>query len=106
LCRLWHSTRLPLPKRLPALHDYMGNLFTADKTQGQENCGLQGRSAAHATTHGEPAIRTRDNTVTTLPPDARKRPEEQTTEEWLVGYRRPASHDANPSELLMPESCK
>jgi hypothetical protein len=59
---------LPLPKRLPALHDYMGNLVTADKTQDQENCGLQGRSAAHVTTHDEPVIHTRDNTVTTLPP--------------------------------------
>ncbi|WP_300654312.1 hypothetical protein, partial [Pseudomonas sp.] len=39
--RFWHSTQLPLPKRLSSLHDYMGNLrgilFTAEKAQGQEN---------------------------------------------------------------------
>lgn len=39
--RFWHSTQLPLPKRLSSLHDYMGNLrgilFTAEKAQGHEN---------------------------------------------------------------------
>lgn len=39
--KFWHSTRLPLPKRLSSLHDYMGNLqgilFTADKVQDQKS---------------------------------------------------------------------
>jgi hypothetical protein len=158
--RFWHSTQLPLPKRLSSLHDYMGNLrgilFTADKTQGQQNRldagslaplsisaaeirkvlqpdnsrtitgqspdnhqtsmpdkdftsaqqsrGLQGSSAACATNHGETVISTRDNTVTIFPTHVRKRPEEQTTEEWLADYRQPASQDENPCARLMPES--
>lgn len=39
--RFWQSTGLPEPKRLAALHDYMGNLrgilFTADVTEGHQN---------------------------------------------------------------------
>src|SRR5690606_4925799 len=38
LYRLWQSTKLPFPKRLSSLHDYMGNLqgilFTAEMTPG------------------------------------------------------------------------
>ncbi|MBV7573569.1 hypothetical protein KW846_12800 [Pseudomonas sp. PDM32] len=41
LYRFWKSTGLPEPKRLAALHDYMGNLagilFTADWVKGREN---------------------------------------------------------------------
>lgn len=39
--RFWQSTGLPEPKRLAALHDYMGNLrgilLTADGTEGHQN---------------------------------------------------------------------
>lgn len=41
LYRFWQSTGLPEPKRLAALHDYMGNLrgilFMADRTEGHQN---------------------------------------------------------------------
>lgn len=41
LYRLWQSTGLPFPKRLSALHDYLGNLrgilFTAEHVPGRNN---------------------------------------------------------------------
>lgn len=160
--RFWHSTQLPLPKRLSSLHDYMGNLrgilFTADKAPGQENRldagllaplsisakeirkafkpdssrtvsgqttdnrqtsmpdkdspqahinrGLQDSSATCSTNYGKAVISTRDNTVLTSPASLHKRPEEQTTEEWLDDYFQPASNEANPPELPLRESLK
>lgn len=160
--RFWHSTQLPLPKRLSSLHDYMGNLqgilFTADKSQDkenrldsgslaplsisaaevhkafkpdnsrtitgqttdnhqtkvpdkdmpqtQQNRGLQGSSATCATNHGEAVISTRDNTVLTSPTPAHKRPEEQTTEEWLAGSFPPASNKLIRPELPACENWK
>lgn len=160
--RFWHSTQLPLPKRLSSLHDYMGNLrgilLTANKAPGQENrldagtiaplsistvgirkafqpdnsrtvsgqttdksqtsmpdkdstqayikTELQESSATCSANYGKAVISTRDNTALTSPTSLHKRPEEQTTEEWLADYFQPASNELNPPEPPLFECLK
>lgn len=77
-----------------------------DMPQPQQSRGLQGSSATCATNHGEAVISTRDNTVLTSPTPAHKRPEEQTTEEWLADYFPPANNKVIPPELPACENWK
>lgn len=143
--RFWQSTGLPEPKRLAALHDYMGNLrgilFMADRTEGHQNRldagslqplsvpaldvrraflpdslrtvpgqvpgniqtrfpdkdaaqalaarGLQPKATTCHGGYGKAVISehgNKENSSSSLSP---KRPEEQTTEEWLADYSSP-----------------
>ncbi len=147
LYRFWLSTGLPLPRRLAALHDYIGNLrgilLTAIPTAGHngtrlqsktlmplhlpasvirravlpDNCqttprqaagnsrtrlpdkesapaqqprGLQPFPSTGEENHGKAVIRRSGNAGVPAFTPARKKPEEQSVDEWLADYERPS----------------
>lgn len=156
LYRFWQVTGRPEPKRLAALHDYLGNLagilLTADRAEGHKDrmktdslrplsvSGLEVRRAflpdntrtrpgqapdnsrtrlpdkdsAQALaargfqpdpttceeSHGKTVISEHGYTGAGASPVRRKRPEEQTCEEWLADYSSPAVDSASHHSLM------
>ncbi len=146
--RFWQSTGLPEPKRLAALHDYMGNLrgilFAADRTDGHQNRlnagslqplsvsaldvrraflpdnlrtvpgqvpdniqtrvpdknsdqafavrGFQRKTTTCHGDHGKAVISGCGNKEYSSPALSTRRPEEQSTEEWLADYCSPDAY--------------